>query len=81
MASGRAVSAETLAVLESWQWPAEDKLARCDEVVDNTGSMEATRGAVRSLQKRLAERRRERMRSEAAGLARLMADPGQSAAP
>lgn len=33
----RGMSVEMLALLDSWQWPAEKKLAACDVVIDNSG--------------------------------------------
>lgn len=36
----RGLSREILAVFDSWQWPEQDKLAACDMVVENSGSLE-----------------------------------------
>lgn len=38
--AARGWDAAVLDTLESWQWPAERKLAACDVVVDNKGSLE-----------------------------------------
>ncbi len=35
----RNMTAETLALLDSWQWTAKQKLALCDMVIDNSGSL------------------------------------------
>lgn len=37
----RGVMTETAAVFDSWQWSQKDKLARCQFVIDNSGSIDA----------------------------------------
>ena len=34
----RGWSKETIALMESWQWPEDKKMAACDLLVDNTGT-------------------------------------------
>lgn len=56
LAANRGWDEEMLAVMESWQWAEEDKMAACDIVVDNGGTYEAlcrnTHALVQSLEKR-----------------------------
>jgi len=53
---------ETIATVESWQWKAEDKLARCDEIVENSGTLEDLQTQAAALCERLAARRAEQKR-------------------
>lgn len=53
---------ETVATVESWQWKAEDKLARCDEIVENSGTLEDLQAQAAALCERLAARRAEQKR-------------------
>ncbi|BBD08319.1 dephospho-CoA kinase [Desulfovibrio ferrophilus] len=50
---------ETVATLESWQWAEADKLAACDFVVDNGGTLEDLKQNVAELLRQLVDRRRE----------------------
>jgi 23S rRNA pseudouridine1911/1915/1917 synthase len=70
----RGWDAETFAVMESWQWPAEKKLAACDVVADNSGPREDLAREARRVLAELAGRRRARMRALARRLAALLAD-------
>lgn len=50
---------DTIAFLESWQWSEQDKLARCGEVVDNSGTLENLEAEAEKLFKRLRSTWRE----------------------
>lgn len=57
---GRGVDPGLAAMLDSWQWPEEKKLAACSLVVDNAGSRaDLARGAARALDELRALRRQE----------------------
>jgi len=56
----RGLDPEVLAAFDSWQWPAERKLAACDLVLDNDGGLEALDLRARELLDALAELRRKR---------------------
>lgn len=51
---------ETIAVMESWQWPEEKKMRACDIVIDNTGSKEDLARGADELFRRLLRERDER---------------------
>ena len=51
----------TIALMDSWQWPQEKKLAACGYVVDNSGSWEQTQREVDALLVRLRGERREKI--------------------
>jgi 23S rRNA pseudouridine1911/1915/1917 synthase len=57
---GRGLAQEVLAAFDSWQWPAERKLAACDLIVDNDGGLDALEHRARELLVALEMRRRER---------------------
>jgi len=50
---------QTMALLESWQWPEADKLAACDLVVDNAGTLDDLSRAAAGVLEKLANLRRE----------------------
>lgn len=50
-------------VMESWQWPEEKKIARCDLAVDNTGTPEELKARVKPVLEILAEIRRKKSRA------------------
>jgi len=63
MRESRGLAPEVLAAFDSWQWPAERKLAACDLVVDNDGDVDGQDGLDRRASELLAaleELRRER---------------------
>jgi 23S rRNA pseudouridine1911/1915/1917 synthase len=71
--AGRGVSEDLAALLDSWQWPEDKKLAACDLVADNSGSRaNLAREAARAL-KALRARRRVRARELAAQFRGLFA--------
>ncbi len=43
LAEIRGWTPETIAAIDSWQWPEQKKMAACDRVADNSGSLEALR--------------------------------------
>ncbi len=69
---GRALPSETLDALDSWQWPQERKLAACDMVVENAGTLAALEAQAGPLLKRLAALRGEREAAFAARMAALL---------
>ncbi len=52
---------EVLASMEAWQWPEDDKMAACDIVVDNSGSLETLRVNADKLLASLMRRREDRL--------------------
>jgi len=66
---------ETVATLESWQWPERDKLARCDLVADNTGSLDDLRIEARRVLDLLAARAADQTSRAKAALTALWAAP------
>ncbi len=68
LALARGWSQETAAVMDSWQWPEEKKLALCDLVVDNVATLDALRAETARTLTRLQAMRRN---SIAALFARL----------
>ena len=65
LADNRGWDRETIARVESWQWPEDRKMAACDIVVDNTGSLDDLDAATRTLLRDL-DRLRQRRNDEAA---------------
>lgn len=63
MQEGRRVAPETMAVLDSWQWPEDRKLAACDLIVENSGNMEELAAAADRLLSNLRGRRVAGMRA------------------
>jgi 23S rRNA pseudouridine1911/1915/1917 synthase len=45
----RGLDRETMAVFDSWQWPEDRKLAACDLVLNNTGTLDDLAGEARRL--------------------------------
>ena len=70
LVAGRGWSEETLAVLDSWQWPQARKLKACDEVLDNSAAPEHLERQAEELLARVRDRRRK---EEGALAARLTA--------
>jgi 23S rRNA pseudouridine1911/1915/1917 synthase len=68
----RGIAPEVLAAFESWQWPEERKLAACDLVVENSGSLTDLDRAAEDLLDRLARLRAERLARFEAELGRLL---------
>ncbi len=66
----RGWSGETIALMESWQWPEDRKMAACDRVIDNAGTEEDLERRAGELAAWLVALRRER---ESLALARLRA--------
>ncbi|MBU1229679.1 MAG: dephospho-CoA kinase [Proteobacteria bacterium] len=60
MLQSRGLAPEVLAVFDSWQWPAERKLAACSLVVDNDGGLDSLGAKAGGLLEALALQRRER---------------------
>lgn len=69
----RGWSGETVALMESWQWPEEKKMAACDVVIDNTGAEHDLEKRAGELAGELSERRRERASRRFARLEALWA--------
>lgn len=67
----RGLSEQTSAALESWQWPEERKLSRCDLVVRNPGDLPGLRAEASALLTTLRERRAEEARGLMERLDRL----------
>lgn len=57
MAAHRGWDEARMAALDSWQWPAERKLAACDLVVDNSGTLDALARQAEKLVASVRERR------------------------
>ncbi len=51
---------ETIAFMESWQWPEYEKMRACHMVIDNTGDVAALEQKARTLRERLLALREER---------------------
>lgn len=67
LAMRRGWSEETVARMESWQWPQDKKAAACDIVVDNSGGLDQLEREADKLMARLmaeAEKRKESKRKE-----------------
>ena len=56
----RGLDEKTLAVFDSWQWPAEKKLAACDLLLDNDGGLDKLASEAERLQQWAAERSQKR---------------------
>lgn len=67
----RGLSEQAAATLESWQWPEERKLSRCDLVVHNPGDLPGLRIEARALLASLRERRARETRGLMERLDRL----------
>jgi 23S rRNA pseudouridine1911/1915/1917 synthase len=76
----RNVTPEVLAAFDSWQWPEDRKLAACDLIVDNAGSLADLSRAAEDLLKRLAALRAERRKAFDADVAALLADAAENGA-
>ena len=61
--NNRGWSEETVAEVESWQWPEEKKMQACDRVVNNTGSLQDLNGEASALLAELDARRSAKERS------------------
>ena len=70
----RGWSGETVALMESWQWPEEKKMAACDVVLDNTGTEHDLEKRAGEVAARLWELRRERASRKLARLEALWAE-------
>jgi len=55
----RGWSEETSAIMDSWQWPEEKKLAQCDLTADNAGSLDTLREEAAGILSRLEAMRRK----------------------
>jgi len=62
LAADRGWDAQTIALMDSWQWPEKKKLAACDYVVDNSGIRSRTQKDVDGLLAELRGERLEKMR-------------------
>lgn len=56
----RGMDQQVLALLDSWQWPAEKKMAACHEVVDNSGSLADLKAAASALLEKTRQLRERR---------------------
>lgn len=56
LAQDRGWSKEKIAEIESWQWPEDRKMAACNEVIVNAGTVEELRGKAQEFLARLKER-------------------------
>lgn len=80
----RGWSGETVALMESWQWPEEKKMAACDVVLDNTGTEPDLEKRAGELASKLLELRGERASQKFARLETLWAgdhEPGEEGGP
>jgi len=76
----RGIAPEIMAAFESWQWPEDRKLAACDLVADNDGSLEDLSHEAARLLDKLAQLRAERQARFEAELDVLLADAAQNGA-
>jgi 23S rRNA pseudouridine1911/1915/1917 synthase len=76
----RGLATEVLAAFESWQWPEDRKLAACDMVVDNAGSLDDLTQEASALLARLAALRAGREQAFATRLAALLDDAAEKGA-
>ena len=60
MRQSRGLAPEVLATFDSWQWPAERKLAACDIIVDNDAGLNGLDRRAGELMEALAALRLER---------------------
>lgn len=72
----RGWSRETIARVESWQWPEERKMAACDLVVDNSGTLEQLDAEAKKLLSALGALRSRRESEAVASLASRWQCPG-----
>lgn len=79
LTSRRGLSAQVAETLESWHWPEEAKLAKCNKVVRNPGDVDGLAREVDALLERLLRRRVESMRGLHRQLEELM--PGGPCGP
>lgn len=70
----RGLAPSALAAFESWQWPEDRKLAACDMLVDNAGSLDDLAREADALLQHLAELRAGREAAFAARLAAALDD-------
>ena len=71
LARRRGWSDETIALMESWQWPEEKKMAACDLILDNTGTETELRERALALAGELLDLRSGREQRILADLERL----------
>ncbi|GAB6125101.1 dephospho-CoA kinase [Humidesulfovibrio idahonensis] len=76
----RGMAPEVLAAFESWQWPEDRKLAACDIVVENGGSLSDLARKAGVLQNQLAALRQARAQTFEADLADLLTDAAENGA-
>lgn len=69
LASSRGWNQETAARMQSWQWPEDRKMAACDMVVDNSGTLEQLDSATGDLLRDLNALRLRRNSDAAAAVA------------
>ncbi len=74
LANKRGWSAETIAVMDSWQWPEQKKLASCDLVVPNNSTLEALQEAASALHDTLMKDIQKRRTAWLQGLQRIVAN-------
>lgn len=67
----RGLTPEMLATFDSWQWPAEDKLAACDMVINNPGTPEGLAQTMSELIGNLTDMRKQRTRDAVEKLSAL----------
>jgi 23S rRNA pseudouridine1911/1915/1917 synthase len=72
MRESRGLAPEALAAFDSWQWPAERKLAACDLIVDNDADLDGLDLRARELLDALAKLRQERSERFRSRLAALL---------
>lgn len=68
----RGLAPEVLDTFDSWQWPEDRKLAACDLVVENDGSLDTLAERARELVEAIQLRRQARMQRFDAQLAKLL---------
>ncbi|WP_243366269.1 dephospho-CoA kinase [Fundidesulfovibrio soli] len=61
--AGRGWNEEDIALVDSWQWPRERKMAACAHVLDNSGSLAEMEAGVDALLAGLKAQRRDKSRS------------------
>ena len=74
----RGWSREIIALMESWQWPEDKKMAACDLVIDNTGTERDLEDRAKELVEKLVRMRLERGEQVLARLEEIWgnAEPG-----
>jgi len=73
----RGWSRDTVAKVESWQWPEADKLAHCDRVVDNAGTLEDLKRRAQTLVQDLRRQRQGDAQSRVADLRAVFGRAGR----